>query len=143
MTSVPAAATRRRSAAKYCCGRRSSRFGRGRTARSYVRGRNTPFGEWWARRCLSSFVGMQALRDSDSITDRQRVVIRLIAEGLSNGEVADELGISARTAKAHCDALRLKLGVPRRRQIPLAYRLLTGEDPLAQSLELAKADDGG
>ena len=86
---------------------------------------------------------MQALRDSDSITDRQRDVIRLIAEGLSNEEVGDELGISARTAKAHCDALRQKLGVPRRRQIPLAYRLLTGEDPLAQSLESARADDGG
>ena len=86
---------------------------------------------------------MQALRDSDSITDRQRDVIRLIAEGLSNEEVGDELGISARTAKAHCDALRQKLGVPRRRQIPLAYRLLTGEDPLAQSLESARAGDGG
>ena len=85
---------------------------------------------------------MQALRDRDLITARQREVIRLIAEGLSNEELGHELGISPRTAKAHCDVLRQKLGVPRRRQIPLAYRLLTGDDPLAQSLELAKADDG-
>ena len=86
---------------------------------------------------------MQALRDSDSITDRQREIIELIAQGLSNEEMSQQLGISARTAKAHCDVLRQKLGVPRRRQIPLAYRILTGEDPLAKSLELAKADNGG
>jgi len=86
---------------------------------------------------------MQALRDPSSITDRQRQVIQLIAEGLSNEELGHALGISPRTAKAHCDVLRQKLGVMRRRQIPLAYRLLTGDDPLAKSLELAKADNGG
>jgi DNA-binding CsgD family transcriptional regulator len=86
---------------------------------------------------------MQALRDSSAITDRQRKIVELIAQGLSNEEVAVELGISPRTAKAHCDILRQKLGVPKRRHIPLAYRLLTGDDPLAKSLELAKADNGG
>ena len=60
--------------------------------------------------------GMQALRDSSLITDRQREVITLIAQGLSNEELGHELGISPRTAKAHCDILRQKLGVPRRRQ---------------------------
>ena len=86
---------------------------------------------------------MQALRDPWLITDRQREVIELIAQGLSNDELSEELGISPRTAKAHCDVLRQKLGVHRRRQIPLAYRLLTGEDPLAKSLESARADNGG
>ena len=77
---------------------------------------------------------MQTLRDPESITPRQLQVIRLIAEGLSNEELGQELGISPRTAKAHCDVLRQKLGVARRRQIPVAYRLLTGEDPLSRSL---------
>ena len=86
---------------------------------------------------------MQALRDPDSITPRQREVIQLIAEGLSNDELGHALGISPRTAKAHCDVLRQKLGVPRRRQIPVAFRLLTGEDPLASRLESARADNGG
>jgi len=86
---------------------------------------------------------MQALRDPSSITPRQREVIELIAQGLSNEEVAHALGISPRTAKAHCDVLRQKLGVNRRRQIPIAYRLLTGVDPLARSLASAKADNGG
>jgi len=85
---------------------------------------------------------MQAMRDASLITERQRQVIQLIAEGLSNEELGVELGISPRTAKAHCDVLRQKLGVPRRRQIPLAYRILTGDDPLATSLESARVDNG-
>jgi ATP/maltotriose-dependent transcriptional regulator MalT len=73
-------------------------------------------------------------RVSTDITERQRQVIELIAAGCSNEEVGERLGISPRTAKAHCDVLRQKLGVARRRQIPVAYRLLTGEDPLSRSL---------
>jgi DNA-binding CsgD family transcriptional regulator len=65
-----------------------------------------------------------------SLTDRQREVVALIAAGCSNDEVGRSLGISARTARA----LRVKLGVPRRRQIPAAFRLLTGEDPYVPAL---------
>jgi DNA-binding CsgD family transcriptional regulator len=65
------------------------------------------------------------------ITDRQREIVALIAAGCSNDEVGARLGISPRTAKAHSDVLRQKLGVKRRRQIPIAFRILTGEDPLA------------
>jgi DNA-binding CsgD family transcriptional regulator len=86
---------------------------------------------------------MQALRDPSVITSRQRQVVELIAQGLSNDEVGVALGISPRTAKAHCDVLRQKLGVPRRRQIPIAFRLLTGEDPLASKLASAQAEAGG
>ncbi|MCC6222758.1 MAG: helix-turn-helix transcriptional regulator [Thermoleophilia bacterium] len=70
------------------------------------------------------------LQRKTRFTDRQRQVIQLIAEGCSNDEIAARLGVTARTAKAHCDALRGKLGVSRRRYIPLAYRAATGEDPL-------------
>ena len=69
------------------------------------------------------------------ITERQRQVVELIAAGYSNDEVGRRLGISPRTAKAHADVLRRKLGVARRRQIPAAYRALTGDDPLAPHLE--------
>jgi ATP/maltotriose-dependent transcriptional regulator MalT len=68
------------------------------------------------------------------ITARQRQVVSLIAAGCSNEEVAERLEISPRTAKAHSDALRQKLGVPRRRQIPAAYRQATGDDPLGGTL---------
>jgi ATP/maltotriose-dependent transcriptional regulator MalT len=77
------------------------------------------------------------------LTERQRQVVQLIAAGCSNEEVGERLGISPRTAKAHCDVLRQKLGVPRRRQIPAAYRALTGDDPLAQSLDAGVTRVGG
>jgi non-specific serine/threonine protein kinase len=67
------------------------------------------------------------------LTERQRQVVELIASGLSNEEIGARLGISGRTVKAHCDVLRGKLGVTRRRHIPAAYRALTGDDPLANS----------
>jgi DNA-binding CsgD family transcriptional regulator len=70
-------------------------------------------------------------RGGADITERQREVVALIAAGCSNDEVGARLGISPRTVKAHSDVLRQKLGVKRRRQIPIAYRILTGEDPLA------------
>ena len=76
------------------------------------------------------------------LTERQLQIVVLIARGCSNDEVGERLGISPRTAKAHCDVLRKKLGVSRRRQIPIAYRLLTGEDPLLQSLGSNPSDSG-
>jgi LuxR family maltose regulon positive regulatory protein len=78
-----------------------------------------------------------------ALTQRQLQVVGLIAHGCSNEEVGRRLGISPRTAKAHCDALRLKLGVPRRRQIPAAFKTLTGQDPLARELAPAAAGVGG
>ena len=67
--------------------------------------------------------------DQPHFTERQRQVVHLLAHGCSNVEIAERLHISPRTAKAHSDLLRVKLGVPRRRQIPAAFRAATGEDP--------------
>ena len=77
-----------------------------------------------------------------AITDRQLQVIELIAAGCSNDEVAQRLGISPRTAKAHSDVLRQKLGCARRRQIPSAYRAITGRDPLPQGLGAGRPTPG-
>jgi DNA-binding NarL/FixJ family response regulator len=79
---------------------------------------------------------MLSIYGGTRFTERQRQVVRLIAAGCSNIEIAERLGVSPRTAKAHSDVLRTKLGVSRRRQIPAAYREVTGEDPL-ESLEAA------
>lgn len=55
---------------------------------------------------------MNSVREKGaSITPRQRQVVALIAAGCSNDEVGARLGISPRTAKAHADVLRQKLGV--------------------------------
>jgi ATP/maltotriose-dependent transcriptional regulator MalT len=86
---------------------------------------------------------MDALEDGPPlITDRQRQVVELIAAGYSNAEIGARLGISPRTAKAHADALRQKLGVTRRRQIPVAYRAKTGRDPLPAVLGPASSAPG-
>jgi DNA-binding NarL/FixJ family response regulator len=79
---------------------------------------------------------MITLTEGLRFTGRQRQVVQLIAEGCSNAEIADRLGVSPRTAKAHSDILRTKLQVSKRRQIPLAFRDATGENPL-ESLEPA------
>jgi DNA-binding NarL/FixJ family response regulator len=67
-----------------------------------------------------------------TFTPRQLQIVELLARGCCAVEIAEQLGISARTVKAHCDLLRDKLGV-RRREIPYAYRRVTGRDPLSQA----------
>jgi DNA-binding NarL/FixJ family response regulator len=61
-----------------------------------------------------------------ALTERQRQVASGVARGLTNDEIAAELGISPRTVKAHCDTLRSKLGVPTRRRIAPAFLALQG-----------------
>ena len=70
-------------------------------------------------------------------TLRQLQVVALLAAGCSAEEIAMSLGISARTVRMHCDTLRVKLQVRRRRQIPAAFAWRTGIDPLVT----ATADD--
>lgn len=82
-------------------------------------------------------VSIPAMTEKEQFTPRQRQVIQLIAEGCSNVEIAERLGISPRTAKAHADILRTKLRVSRRRQIPLAFRDATGESPLESLGQMA------
>lgn len=113
---------------------RSPRLRARGTGERGVTPRLTPPSQWPSLERVSSFLAMIELateRKTAPITARQREVVALIAAGCSNDEVGMRLGISPRTAKAHCDVLRQKLGVRRRRQIPIAFRLLTGEDPLS------------
>ncbi len=45
------------------------------------------------------------------LTERELAVLRLLAEGLHNKQVAARLGISRRTVERHCDNVYAKLGV--------------------------------
>jgi DNA-binding CsgD family transcriptional regulator len=67
-------------------------------------------------------------RSDVSFSPRQREVARLIAAGCTDAEIGGQLGISARTVRAHSDVLREKLAVHRRRLIPAAYARFTGEN---------------
>jgi DNA-binding NarL/FixJ family response regulator len=55
----------------------------------------------------------------DSLTDREREVLILVAKGLSNQQIADCLVISERTARTHVSNILGKLGVASRTQAAL------------------------
>jgi two-component system nitrate/nitrite response regulator NarL len=56
----------------------------------------------------------QGAAGPDTLTPREREVLGLLAEGLSNKAIADRLSISEHTAKFHVNAVLAKLGVQRR-----------------------------
>jgi len=64
-----------------------------------------------------------APKQLDVLTDREREVAALVAQGLSNDEIADELYISPKTAKTHVSRSMLKLNARDRAQlVVIAYQ---------------------
>jgi DNA-binding NarL/FixJ family response regulator len=56
------------------------------------------------------------LTNPGGLTDRQLEILRLVAAGLSNAEIAQRLVVSTRTVDHHVSAILAKLGVPTRRE---------------------------
>lgn len=65
------------------------------------------------------------------LTDREVQILRLVAEGMSNQQIADDLGISLRTVKNHVHNLLGKLGARRRGEAAAALRRLERQGVLA------------
>lgn len=60
-------------------------------------------------------------RSTDLLTDRERVVVSLIAEGLDNREIAGQLYLSEGTVRNHISAILQKLALKNRTQIAVYY----------------------
>jgi len=63
--------------------------------------------------------------DGDGLSDRERDVLRLIALGYTNGEIADQLGLSVRTVESHRAHIQQKLGMGKRSEL-VRYALDSG-----------------
>jgi DNA-binding NarL/FixJ family response regulator len=58
---------------------------------------------------------------SARLTRREWEIAELVAEGLSNREIAERLVLSERTAQNHVQHILTKLGLPNRGQIALWF----------------------
>jgi DNA-binding CsgD family transcriptional regulator/tetratricopeptide (TPR) repeat protein len=63
----------------------------------------------------------------EAFTKREEEVLRLLADGRSDGEIAATLGTSPKTASVHVANIKGKLGFPRRVEAALAARRLLDE----------------
>ncbi len=59
----------------------------------------------------------EGVPDLDLLTEREREVVGLVAEGLTNDEIAQRLIMSAATAKTHVSRAMIKLGARDRAQL--------------------------
>ena len=66
----------------------------------------------------------------DALTQREREVLQLIAEGLSNPAIADRMGITLRSAEKYVSSIFAKLGLPdtggEHRRVLAVLRFLNG-----------------
>ena len=84
---------------------------------------NSLFGPAATQRLVERFAQPQQASASetlDVLTDREREILRLLAEGNSNAELAAKLYLSEATVKTHVSAVLRKLGVRDRVQAVIA-----------------------
>jgi DNA-binding CsgD family transcriptional regulator len=80
----------------------------------------------------------------EPLTDRETVVLGLLARGKSNAEIADDLGVSRNTVKTHLSHLYGKLAVTSRTQAIVrahAVHLGWGNESPDRVTDIASADD--
>ncbi|MCB9654626.1 MAG: response regulator transcription factor [Deltaproteobacteria bacterium] len=81
----------------------------------------------------------EADRDRSSLTERELQAIRHAAQGFSNAEIGDAMGIETRTARGHISRALKKLGYHRRTQLVI-YAFATGIASLDHSTPSSNGD---
>ncbi len=85
---------------------------------------NALLGPTVTRRLLERFAADEPATHDDGavarLTDREREILRLLAAGLSNAEIAEQLVLSETTVKTHVSSVLRKLGVRDRVQAVIA-----------------------
>ena len=84
---------------------------------------NTLFGPAATRHLVERFAHIPtttAAPGLDQLTEREQEILRMLAEGLSNSEIAARLVLSETTVKSHVSAVLRKLGVRDRVQAVIA-----------------------
>ncbi len=66
------------------------------------------------RRAVTRSVKVEEEKVKEPLTTREREMLRLVAAGMSNKEIADKLCLSLRTVKAHLSNIFSKMGVASR-----------------------------
>jgi len=79
---------------------------------------------------------LQVLSD---LTPQQSKILFLIADGLTNREIAERLFLAEKTVKNHVTALLSRLGVAHRTQAALLAQRLRGENPMSPSVGRVQA----
>jgi DNA-binding NarL/FixJ family response regulator len=94
----------------------------GAALRSTAAGQST-FDAEVSRRLVAGLSPAPPTRNADGLTARETEVLRLIARGLSNPEIAERLFISEATVKTHINNTFAKIGARHRAEaVRYAYR---------------------
>jgi two-component system, NarL family, response regulator LiaR len=93
-----------------------------------------------ARKIMKEIVATPVAKPTpDPLTARELDVLRLLAEGLSNEEIAARLAVSDCTVRSHIHHLMAKLHLANRVQVAL-YALREGISSLEEEIEPGKGD---
>ena len=94
----------------------------GAALRSTAAGQST-FDPAVTKRLVAGLTPETSAKDTDGLTARETEVLRLIARGLSNPEIAGQLFISEATVKTHINNTFAKIGARHRAEaVRYAYR---------------------
>lgn len=104
-----------------------ARLGESRSQAAWQAGASMPI-DYAVARALDGQGKSNGPAGSRSLTDKERQVAALAAEGLTNPQIGERLMISRYTARAHLSAAFAKLGIGCRRDLPAALARLLPPD---------------